>query len=162
MHHLQYTGHHNGDLGYTYPTHSRLVEENSSKVISIREAIGLVGQVQSSRIDQVYARQPVLLSNLLCSQMLLDSQRIVCSAFPQSHRSQLSHTLRPPHCRFLPPHPRPGRPRHRPRGAANGRQFQKWSSRIDQRCNPISGQHLAPSNVFLSVRLRSALADFVM
>ena len=56
---------------------SYLVEEYFSKMLPVGEDLRLSGKVGSSRVYQINAGQPIFLSNLLCSQVFCDSDRIV-------------------------------------------------------------------------------------
>ena len=73
--------HHASDLGDALGAHLRLVEEDAAEMVAVREDLGLVRQVRAAAVDQIDARQPVLLGNLLRAEMLLDRQRIVSAAF---------------------------------------------------------------------------------
>jgi hypothetical protein len=57
-----------------------LVVEDASKVVAIGEDIGLVRKVGTTAVDEVDARQTILLGDLLCSEMLFDGDGIVCAA----------------------------------------------------------------------------------
>lgn len=50
-------------------------------MVSIREDIGLMRKIGATRIDKVDAREAVLMSDFLCSEMLLDCDGVVCAAF---------------------------------------------------------------------------------
>ena len=73
--------HHAGDLGDALRAHLRLVEEDAAEMVAVGEDLGLVRQVGAAAVDQIDARQPVLLGDLLRAQVLLDGQRIVSAAF---------------------------------------------------------------------------------
>ncbi len=67
--------HHDGDLRDPERRHPRLVEENPSEVIPVGKDLGLQRQIRAPGVDEVDAREPVLLGHLLHAQMLLDRQR---------------------------------------------------------------------------------------
>ena len=73
--------HHAGDLGDALGAHLRRVEEDAAEMVAVGEHLGLMRQVGAAAVDQIDARQPVLLGDLLRAQMLLDRQRIVRAAF---------------------------------------------------------------------------------
>ena len=60
--------------------HLRLVEEDPPEVLAVREDLGLQRQERAARVDEVQARQLVLLGDLLRAQVLLDRQREVRAA----------------------------------------------------------------------------------
>src|SRR6476646_7963050 len=72
--------HHHGDLRNAARRHIRLVVENPTEVLSIREDFSLQGQESSTRIDQVDAREVVLQGYLLGTQMLLYCDWVISSA----------------------------------------------------------------------------------
>ena len=63
-----------------FGAHLRLVEEDAAEMVAVGEDLGLVRQVRAAAVDQIDARQPVLLGDLLRAQMLLDRQRIIGAA----------------------------------------------------------------------------------
>jgi hypothetical protein len=69
--------HHHRDLRDALRTEVGLVVEDAAEVFAIREHVVLVGQVGAAGVDQVDARQPVHLRDLLCAQVLLHRQRVV-------------------------------------------------------------------------------------
>ena len=60
--------------------HPRLVVEDPAEVLAVGEDLGLQRQERAARVDEVEARQPVLLGDLLRAQVLLDRQREVRAA----------------------------------------------------------------------------------
>ncbi len=72
--------HHHGDLGDPLRRHPRLVVEEPPEVLPVGEDVGLERQEGAARVDEVEARKPVLLGDLLRSQVLLDRQRQVGAA----------------------------------------------------------------------------------
>ena len=73
--------HHAGDLGDALRAHLRLVEEDAAEMIAVGEDLGLVRQVRAAAVDQIDARQPVLLGDLLRAEVLLHRHRIISAAF---------------------------------------------------------------------------------
>src|SRR5690349_2979139 len=69
--------HHAGDLGYALRAHLRLIEEDAAEMVAVGEDLGLVRQVRAAAVDEIDARQTVLLGDLLCAEMLLDRHRII-------------------------------------------------------------------------------------
>ena len=63
-----------------FERHLRLVEEDAAEMVAVGEDLGLVRQVRAAAVDQIDARQPVLLGDLLRAEVLLDRQRIVGAA----------------------------------------------------------------------------------
>ncbi len=60
--------------------HARLVEEDAAEMVAVREDLVLHGQERPARVDEVEARQAVLLGDLLRAQVLLDRERVVRAA----------------------------------------------------------------------------------
>ncbi len=69
--------HDDGDLGDAHGRHISLVVENAPEVLLIREHLILQWQECSATINKVHAWKSVLSCNLLCTQMLFDSDRVV-------------------------------------------------------------------------------------
>ena len=86
--------HHDRDLRDPLRRHPRLVEEDPAEVVPVREHLRLQRQKRPARVDQVDARQPVLLGHLLRPQMLLHRQREIRAAL---HRRVVrdDHALAP-------------------------------------------------------------------
>ena len=72
--------HHDGDLRDPLRRHARLVEEDPAEVLAVGEDLGLERQERAAGVDEVEARQPVLLGDLLRAQVLLDREREVRAA----------------------------------------------------------------------------------
>src|SRR3546814_3069932 len=87
-----------GDLGNALGGEVGLIEEDTAEVVAVGKHLVLARQVGAAGIDQVDARQMVLLGNLLGSQMLLHGDREVGAAF---HRGVVSddHALAAGHPR---------------------------------------------------------------
>ncbi len=73
--------HHRRDLRNPFARHARLIVEDAAEVIAIRENVGLQRKKRAARIDQIDARQMILLGDLLRAQMFLHGHRIVRAAF---------------------------------------------------------------------------------
>src|SRR4030095_14114305 len=67
--------HHGGDLGDPLRGHARLVEEDAPEVLPVWEDLVLERKKGAAGIDEVGARQLVLLRDLLGAQVLLDRDR---------------------------------------------------------------------------------------
>ena len=69
--------HHDGDLGDVLRRQSRLVVEDPAEVVAVGEHVGLEGEERAARVDEVDAREVVLLGDLLGAEVLLDGEREV-------------------------------------------------------------------------------------
>ena len=69
--------HHDGDLRDPFCGQARLVVEDAAEVVAVGEHVGLQRQERAARVDQVEARQVVLLCHLLRPQVLLHGEREV-------------------------------------------------------------------------------------
>ena len=58
-----------------------LIVENAAKVIAIRKNVRLTRKIRAARIYEVDTRKVVLLRNLLGTQVLLDRDGVVGTAF---------------------------------------------------------------------------------
>ncbi len=72
--------HHDRDLRDALRAHVGLVEEDAAEVLAVGEDLVLVRQVGAAGVDQVDARQAVLLRDLLRAQVLLHRHRVVGAA----------------------------------------------------------------------------------
>ncbi len=72
--------HHDGDLRDPLRAHVGLVEEDAAEVVAVREDVVLQRQERAAGVDEVDARQMVLLGDLLRAQVLLDRHRVVRAA----------------------------------------------------------------------------------
>ena len=72
--------HHDRDLRDALRGHLRLVEEDPPEVLAVGEDLGLEGQEGAAGVDEVDAREPVLLRHLLRAQVLLHGEREVGAA----------------------------------------------------------------------------------
>ena len=73
--------HHRRDLRDAACRHARLIVEDAAEVIAIGKDFVLHRQERAAGIDEIDARQTVLLGDLLRAQMLLDGERVVGAAF---------------------------------------------------------------------------------
>jgi hypothetical protein len=69
--------HHDRDLRDPLRRHPGLVEEDSSEVVAVREDVRLERQERAAGVDEVEARQVILLRHLLRAQVLLHREREV-------------------------------------------------------------------------------------
>ena len=72
--------HHRRDLRDPLRGHARLVVEDAAEVLAVGEDLGLQRQEGAARVDEVDAREVVLLRHLLRAEMLLHGQREVGAA----------------------------------------------------------------------------------
>ena len=72
--------HHDRDLRDALRGHLRLVEEDPPEVLAVGEDLGLERQERAARVDEIDAREPVLLRHLLRAQVLLHREREVRAA----------------------------------------------------------------------------------
>ena len=72
--------HHDGDLRDPLRGHARLVVEDPPEVVAVGEDLGLERQERAARVDEVEAREVVLLGDLLRAQVLLHREREVGAA----------------------------------------------------------------------------------
>ena len=72
--------HHGGDLRDPLGGHARLVEEDAPEVVAVGEDLVLQREERPARVDEVEAREVVLLGDLLRAQVLLHREREVRAA----------------------------------------------------------------------------------
>ena len=72
--------HHDGDLRDALRGHAGLVVEDPAEVVAVGEDLVLERQERAARVDEVDARQVVLLGDLLRAEMLLHREREVRAA----------------------------------------------------------------------------------
>ena len=152
------TAHDHGDLGQALGAHVGLVVKNAAKVVPIREHLVLIGQVGTTRVHQVNARQVVLLGDLLRAQMLFDGHGEISAAFD---RGVVAH------------HHAVGAVHTPDAGDQTGRRgivvvhvqrrqwgdFQKRRAGIQQLQQPVAGQQLAAPGVLGASRLAAPQCD---
>ena len=66
--------------GMPFGRHPRLVEEDAAEVVAVGEDLVLQRQEGAAGVDEVDAREAVLLGDLLGAQVLLDRERVVGAA----------------------------------------------------------------------------------
>ncbi len=150
--------HHAGDLRNSGRRHVRLVVEDSSKMIAVRKHFVPGGKVRAAGIDQIDARQTVLLRDLLRPHVLFHRHRKIRAAL---HRGVVGNDDA-----FAP-----GYPTHAGNDAGGGnrtvvhvpcrklRQLQKRRTDIQQVPDAAARQQLAAADVLLARRFAAALAD---
>ena len=72
--------HNHSDLRNAFGRHGCLIIKNPTKMIPIRKHFILIRQVGTTGIDQIQARQIVLISNFLRAQMFFNRDRIIGAA----------------------------------------------------------------------------------
>ena len=72
--------HHRGDLSDAFARHPRLIVKNAAEMVAVGKDLVLQRQERAAGIDEIDARQMILLGDLLRAQMLFDRHRIVRSA----------------------------------------------------------------------------------
>jgi hypothetical protein len=73
--------HDDGNLRNARSRHLRLIEEDTAEVLAIGKHFRLQRQERATRIDEIHTRQVVLQCHLLCTNVLLDGQRVIRAAF---------------------------------------------------------------------------------
>ena len=140
-----------------FDAHLRLVEEDAAEMVAVGEDLGLVRQVRAAAVDQIDARQPVLLGDLLRAQMLLDRQRIVGAAL---HRRVVAddHHLPARHAADAGDHARAGHFALVHVAGGELADLEERRARIEQPLDAVAGQQLAARDVALAVLFGPALA----
>jgi hypothetical protein len=136
----------------------RLVEEDPPKVVAVGENLRLEREERSTRVDEINARQPVLLGDLLGAQMLLHREWEVGAALDrrvvrdQDALSALDHA---------DPGDDPGRRRGRVVDLPGGerRQLQERGTRIEQPVDPLARGQLSARAVSLHRLVAPAAGD---
>ena len=140
--------HHRGDLRDSLGGHAGLVEEDAPEVVAVWEDLVLEWEERTARVDEVDAREVVLLGDLLRAQVLLDRQRkvratldggVVCNdhAFlPLDDADPRDHSGR--RCLALVQLP-----------GGEGSQLEERASRIEEAVYPLTGRELAARPVAL-------------
>ncbi len=149
------TAHDAGDLGYALGAHPRLVEEDAAKVVAVGKHLGLVRQVGPAAIDQIDARQPVLLGDLLGAQVLLHRHGEIGAAFDRGVIGH-DHHLAPRHPADARDHARPGRLAAIEIESGQLADLQERRAQVQQTLDPFARQKLAPGLVPLARRHRPA------
>ena len=150
--------HDHGNLRNTPGTHVRLVVEDPAKVLAIGKYLVLARQVGTAGVDQIDARQAVLLGNRLGAQMLLHRQRIIGAAFDRrivgdNHAFNTFNAAdtgdKTASWNILTVH----------LVGCELTDFQKGRARIEQSVDTLTWQQLAPRQMPLLRLLTAALAD---
>jgi len=119
-------------------------------MLAIGEHLGLMRQVGAAAVDQIDARQPVLLRDFLRTQMLLDRHRVIGAAL---HRGIVAHdhALAPRHAPDPGDHARAGDVVTviQPIGGELAH-FEERRTRIEQPLHPLAGQQLAARDMPLA------------
>ncbi len=151
--------HHDSDLRDARGRHLRLVVEDPPEVVAVGEDLGLQRQEGAARVDQVDARQVVLLGDLLGAQVLLDRHREVGAAL---HGGVVGHDHALASVDAADPGDDAGAGHRRlPRRAVHlgGRQraqLEEGAAGVEQAVDPLAGQHLAAPGVLGPRRLAAA------
>ena len=146
--------HHDGDLRDRLRRHVRLVVEDPAEMLAVGKHLVLRREEGPAGVDQIDARQAVLLRDLLRAQMLFDRNRIVGAALDRG-------VVGDDHA-FAPGDPADARDdagrRHVAAVHAVGgerRKLEDGRSRIDQRVDAVAREQLAPIEM-LAARLVAA------
>ena len=139
-----------------FGAHLRLVVEDAAEMVAVGEDLGLVRQIGAAAVDQIDARQPVLLGDLLRAQMLLDRQRIISAAFDRRVVAD-DHHLAARHAADAGDHPRAGHFAvvHVARGELAD--LEERRARIEQPLDAVARQQFAALDMALAVLLGPAL-----
>ena len=150
--------HDDGDLRDPLRRHSRLVEEDPSKMIAVGEDLCLERQERPTGVDEVDARQPILFRDFLRAEMLLDGEREVRSAL---HRRVVGHD----HALATLDDADAGDDARARRlvvvDVERGKrtQLEKCRSRVDEQVDPVAGEELAAGSVTLARPLAAPHRD---
>ena len=150
--------HHDGDLRNALRGHAGLVVEDPAEVFPVGEHLGLERQERAAGVDEVDARQPVLLGDLLGTEVLLDRDREVRAAL---HRRVVGdeHALAPLDDADSGDDPGGGRlvVVEPPRGERG--ELEERGVRVDEQVDPLAGGQLPARAVALDRLLASARRD---
>ena len=144
--------HHAGDLRNALRRQVGLVVEDAAEMVAVGEDFVLQRQERATGIDQVDARQVVLLGDLLRAQVLLHRHRVVGAAldrgvvghdhaFHAADAADAGHHARGRHGVFV----------HAMRGQR--RDFQKGAAGVEQGVDAVAHQQLAARGVLGACRL---------
>ena len=150
--------HHDGDLRDPLRGHARLVVEDPAEVLAVGEDLGLERQERAAGVDEVEARQVVLLGDLLRAQVLLDREREVGAAL-HGRVVRDDDALLP--LDDADPGHDPGRRRRAVVQIPGGErvQLEEGGARVDQPVDPLAGRQLAARAVPLDGLLAAAAGD---
>src|SRR5690606_38184839 len=133
-----------GELRNPLCAHPRLIEEDSTEVLTIREDLVLPRQERPAGVDEIQARQLVLQRDLLRAKVLLDRHRQIASALHRGvvaehhHMATVNQADSCDHSgagRFSPVKPI----------GSQGCDFEKRAALIEQPCDALTRQQLAAS-----------------
>ncbi len=131
-----------------------LVVEDPSEVLAVGEDVVLVGQVRPAGVDEVDAREPVVLGDLLGTQVLLHRHRVV--------RAALDGGVVGDDDAFAAVHPADAGDDARSRArivvhAVRGQrgELEERGARVEERFDAVAGRQLAAVDVLLPRLLRS-------
>mmetsp|Transcript_7424 Transcript_7424/g.17919 ORF Transcript_7424/g.17919 Transcript_7424/m.17919 type:complete len:372 (+) Transcript_7424:1242-2357(+) len=148
---------HDRDLADPLRRHAGLVVEDAAEVLSVGEDVRLPRQVGAARVDEVHAGQPVLRGDLLRAQVLLHRDRVVRPAFDRRVVGDDHHLPAGDH----PDARDDAATRHLLRAvhlvAGEGGELEEGGARVDERLDPLPGEHLAAGGVKLRRALAAAL-----
>ena len=150
--------HHDSDLRDVLRGEARLVVEDASEVLTIGEDVGLQREKGPARVDEVEARQVVLLRDLLGAQVLLHGEREVRAALDRGVVRDEDAAAALDH-----PDPRHDAGRRRlavvdlPRGKRV--QFQECRAGVDEQVDALPGGELAARAMALGRALAAARGD---
>ena len=150
--------HHDRDLRDPLRRHARLVEEDPPEVIAVGEHLGLQRQERAARVDEVDARQPVLLGDLLRAQVLLHGQREVRAALDRRVVRD-DHALAPLDDADPGDDPRRGRVAVVDVPGRERVQLEERRAGIDQPVDPLAGEQLPARAMPLDRPLAAAGGD---
>ena len=150
--------HHGGDLRDALRRESRLVVEDPPEVVAVGKHLGLEREERAAGVDEVDARQAVLLGDLLRAQVLLHRHREVRAALDRRVVGD-DHALAPLDDADSGHDPRAGRLAvvHLPRGER--RQLEERRVRVAEPVDPLAGCELAAGAMPLERLLAAAAGD---
>ena len=136
------TAHDHGNLRDALGAHIGLVVEDAAKVLLIGKHVVLVGQIRAARVDQVNARQVVLLGNLLGPQMLFHGHGVISAALDSGviannhtiHATDPTQARNHTGARCIPVVHAVG---------GQGAEFQKRGARVQQQRDPFAWRQFA-------------------
>ncbi len=144
-----------GDLGDAFGAHPRLVEEDPAEVVAVGEHLCLMRQVGAAGVDQIDARKPVLLGDLLRPKVLLHGQGKIGAAL---HGGVVGHDhhLAPGDAAHARDQPGPGGLAAVETERGQCGHLEERRTGVQQPLHPLSRQELAAARMTLARALRSA------
>ena len=137
---------HGGDLRNALGAQVGLVEEDAAEVLAVGEHLVLPRQEGAAGVDEVDARQPVLCSDLLGAQVLLDRHRVVGAALDGRVVGD-DHAFAAGDPADAGDHPRAGAFVVVHAVGGQRRQLEERAARVEQPVDPVAGQQLAAADV---------------